>query len=112
LRARLVVMYALVVALFLTTGGVLSAAHASAPLQLAQDEGGEEEGDQGETVEQRPAQPSSPAPSPSPTTGEEEAGPPWTYQMARISLLLLAFLFLAVGGAYYRFVVKRRRGEA
>jgi len=42
----------------------------------------------------------------------EEEGPPWTYQMARISLALLAFLALAIGGAYYRFVVMRQRGEA
>jgi hypothetical protein len=42
----------------------------------------------------------------------EEEGPPWTYQMARISLALLALLALAIGGAYYRFVVMRQRGEA
>ncbi|HEY7875819.1 MAG TPA: hypothetical protein VIG64_11940 [Actinomycetota bacterium] len=107
MRARLVVVYALVVALFLASGSLLSPAFAARPLHLAQ----EEEGDQGEEVEQRPAQPSSPAPSPSATEGEEETGPPWTYQMARISLLLLALLFLAMAAAYYRFVVKRQRGE-
>lgn len=39
-----------------------------------------------------------------------EAGPPWTYQMARISLVVLVLMGLAVAGAYYRFVVQRQRG--
>jgi hypothetical protein len=73
------------------------------PLRVAQgDEGGDEDS------EQRPAQPSEPAPSPT----EEEAGPPWTYQMARISLLLLVLLVLGMAAVYYRLVVKRQRGEA
>lgn len=49
-----------------------------------------------------------------PDRGESEAveeGPPWTYQMARISIALLALLGLAIAGAYYRFVVLRARGE-
>lgn len=41
----------------------------------------------------------------------EEEGPPWTYQMARLSLVLLALLALGIGAAYYRFVVMRQRGE-
>ncbi len=41
----------------------------------------------------------------------EEAGPPWTYQMARLGLLLLLGLFLGMGALYYRFVVLRARGE-
>ena len=52
-------------------------------------------------------------------TGEEgsepaatETGPPWTYQMARIGLVLLVFLGLAIGAAYYRFVASRQRGAA
>lgn len=39
----------------------------------------------------------------------EETGPPWTYQMARISLILLFLTLLAVGFAYYRFVATRRK---
>ncbi|MGH2729349.1 MAG: hypothetical protein ACRDJI_01945 [Actinomycetota bacterium] len=46
------------------------------------------------------------------STATEEEGPPWTYQMARISLAILALLALAIGGAYYRFVLMRQRGEA
>jgi H+/Cl- antiporter ClcA len=39
----------------------------------------------------------------------EETGPPWTYQMAWISLFLLFLTLLAVGFAYYRFVATRRK---
>ena len=38
-----------------------------------------------------------------------ETGPPWTYQMARIALVLLALTLLGVAFAYYRFVSVRRR---
>ncbi len=41
----------------------------------------------------------------------EETGPPWTYQMARMSLALLLFLALGIAWMYYRFIVTRRRGE-
>jgi hypothetical protein len=44
--------------------------------------------------------------------GAAETGPPWTYQMAKITLAMLLFLGLAIGGIYYRLVVRRRRGDA
>lgn len=43
------------------------------------------------------------------TGGAEETGPPWTYQMARISLVLLVLTLGAIGLAYYRLVVLRKR---
>ncbi|HVF52127.1 MAG TPA: hypothetical protein VNC78_00815 [Actinomycetota bacterium] len=42
----------------------------------------------------------------------EEAGPPWTYQMAKLSLGLLVLLGIAIGAAWYKFVGMRQRGEA
>ena len=42
----------------------------------------------------------------------EETGPPWTYQMARIVLVLLLFLILGIAAIYYRLVVSRRKGIA
>lgn len=39
----------------------------------------------------------------------EETGPPWTYQMARITLVLLLFLALGLAFLYYRLVVQRRK---
>ena len=44
--------------------------------------------------------------------GAAEVGPPWTYQMAKITVVLLLLLSLAIGGIYYRLVVRRRRGDA
>jgi hypothetical protein len=43
---------------------------------------------------------------------ETETGPPWTYQMARITVVLVVFLALGLGLLYYRLVVRRRRGDA
>lgn len=39
-----------------------------------------------------------------------ETGPPWTYQMARIALVLLLFLGLSTGLLYWRLVASRQRG--
>jgi hypothetical protein len=41
-----------------------------------------------------------------------ETGPPWTYQMARISLIGLVALLLACAYMYWRLVVRRARGES
>ena len=41
-----------------------------------------------------------------------ETGPPWTYQMAKITVVMVLFLGLAIGAIYYRLVVRRRRGDA
>jgi hypothetical protein len=40
----------------------------------------------------------------------DETGPPWTYQMARLGILLIVVMVLGCGLAYYRFVVRRQRG--
>ncbi|MDQ3619717.1 MAG: hypothetical protein M3391_06245 [Actinomycetota bacterium] len=46
-------------------------------------------------------------------TGEseevEETGPVWTYQMARIVVVLLVLLLAAIGFLYWRLVGQRRR---
>ena len=44
--------------------------------------------------------------------GAAEVGPPWTYQMAKITVVMVLFLGLAIGAIYYRLVVRRRRGDA
>ena len=41
--------------------------------------------------------------------GAAEEGPPWTYQMARIALVMLAFTVLGVGAAYWKFVYTRKK---
>ncbi len=44
-------------------------------------------------------------------TSAETTGPPWTYQMARITLALLVLLALGLGYLYFRLIVSRRKGE-
>ena len=100
MRARLVIVSAILLAIPLTLASSLPAAHAGS-MRVAQGGGGG-------SVKQRPAQPTEKA-SPSPSA--KAAGPPWTYQMARISLVLLVLIFLSMASAYYQFVFKRRRGE-
>ena len=39
----------------------------------------------------------------------EETGPPWTYQMARLGILLLLLLGAGVAFWYYRLIVRRQR---
>ncbi len=41
----------------------------------------------------------------------EEEGPQWTYQMSRITLVMLLFLLLAMGALYYRMIGSRQRGR-
>jgi hypothetical protein len=70
-------------------GAQLYAAQASPQVVLAQASGGGK---------------GKPAATPSP-------GPPWTYQMARISIVLLVLILGAVALLYYRLVIARQRGE-
>ena len=42
-------------------------------------------------------------------SGTTETGPPWTYQMARIAIVLLLLTLLGVFAAYWRFVYQRKR---
>jgi hypothetical protein len=65
---------------------------------------GQEEGAGGDPAEETGAEEGQTEPA------AEETGPPWTYQMARIGIVLLVFMALGVGLAYYRFVVRRQRG--
>ena len=105
MRAR----FALLLALLL----IVPSVQALAPVAWAQDEadtgtegsGGSSEGEDG-------------ASDPEAETGaeggavEEEEGPPWTYQMARITLVLLLLLFLAMGLLYWRLLASRQRAGA
>lgn len=72
------------------------------------DTSGEDEGGQGQS-------------DPEAETGTEEdasqdaateTGPPWTFQMARISIVLLVLIALAIGRLYYKLVASRQRGAA
>jgi hypothetical protein len=90
LRSRLVILLA---SLFLlpVISGALYVAHANPTIVLAQSSG-------------KGGGKAQPAATPTP-------GPPWTYQMARISIVLLVLIIAAVGLLYYRLVIARQRGE-
>lgn len=46
------------------------------------------------------------------TPAVPEAGPPWTFQMARISIALSVLLALAIGRWYWKLVGSRQKGTA
>jgi hypothetical protein len=72
-----------------------------------EDQGGQQEGEEG----QGDADAETGAGEEETEGGATETGPPWTYQMAWISLAGLALLLLACGYLYWKLVVVRRRGE-
>ena len=81
----------------------LAAGASLAQQEEEQDAQGEEGGGQDAEAETDPGEGGGAA---------QETGPPWTYQMSWLALIGAFFLLLAIGAAYYRFVVMRQRGEA
>ena len=127
MRSRFVILIALV-ALVVTLPAV---AHAAPSVRLAQDTGTDQEGvseedeanentgdttttgnEEAEQQGQGDPETESGASEEETESATEETGPPWTYQMARIALVLLALTLVAVFLAYQRFVIRRRRGFA
>ncbi len=118
MRARLAVL--LMAALASATLLQAFTPAASADVSLAQqDEGvvGEEDESQQEGTDRRGGEGQS---DPEAETGAgegetegaaEEEGPPWTYQMARLGLVILALMGAGLGLLYYRLIVIRQRGE-
>ena len=115
MRARLAI---LLVALFV---GVVAPA-AAAPfdgdvLELAQQTGGAEEEAQGQESTDDEGSGQGESETESGAQGQSEEGEstssdvPWTFQMARLSILLLLALAAGIGLLYYRLVIKRQRGQ-
>jgi hypothetical protein len=115
LRSRLVIVLCVLVALSVPAAPALASGGGRAPV-LAQDPTGPEdeaegqEGQGGAGEGQGTAEAETGAGG-STTEGTAEAGPPWTYQMARLSLVLLVGLALGIALIYHRLVAKRQRGE-
>jgi hypothetical protein len=42
----------------------------------------------------------------------EEEGPPWTYQMAKITFAMLFLVFLGMGLSYWKLIGSRQKGTA
>lgn len=109
MRARFAVLFVLLLAFF-SLGALPSVAFAQDDTGGTEQEGAdadaEGEGGQGEPEAETGA-------GEGETEGAaEEEGPPWTYQMARITLVLLILLFLAMGLLYWRLLASRQRAGA
>jgi len=110
MRSRLAILIALVATVTSVSLAAGSPAWSSEAPTLAQteDEGGGQ-GDESEGTTQQGGTEDEEGESPSEGDAAAEVGPPWTYQMARIALVLLGLTLLGVAFAYYRFVAIRRR---
>ena len=113
MRARSTVL--LVLALVLTSLFVVSSpvAHAADSILLAQETEDSESSDEGDTTDADEGSGSAEAESGAnegqTEAAEEETGPPWTYQMARMILVMLLLMAAAIGLLYWRLVVQRQR---
>lgn len=107
----------IVFALLLLGVQAASMVPARAALYLAQQEGTENEnaggGEEGDGAGQSGADAETGAGEDA-AEGEvaEEEGPPWTYQMARISIALILILVAGVGLLYYKHIASRQKGTA
>lgn len=129
MRSRFAILIALV-ALLGMAPITRATAYATGQVQLAQDTGSDQEGvseedeanentggtttgdEEQEQEGQGDPEAETGASEEETETATEEAGPPWTYQMARIALVLLALTLVAVFLAYQRFVIRRKKGFA
>ena len=110
MRARLAILIALaaVVSSLLVHASPVLASEERALAQTEQEGGGEGEESEG-TTQQGGTEDEEGESAEEGEGGATETGPPWTYQMARIALVLLVLTFLGVAFAYWRFVAMRRR---
>jgi len=107
MRARSAVLLALLLAL-ISAFSVPSVAFAQDQPDEQSEEGGDAEGEEGAGE----AEAETGAGEGETGGATEEEGPPWTYQMARITLALLILLFLAMGLLYWRLLASRQRAGA
>ncbi|MBA2426336.1 MAG: hypothetical protein H0V60_04530 [Actinobacteria bacterium] len=106
MRALPVTVLAVVIACMSCLPPFAPMARAAEQVVLAQDdEAGGQEGGSGDDTG---AESGASQEETSATT--EEAGPPWTYQMAFLSIALVLLLGLAIARWYYQLIVVRRRG--
>lgn len=114
MRARLPLVVVLV-ALLMSTVPVASAVGGRSGVVMAQQTEDQDTGGEGTGAEEDNGGPAAEtgADEGQVEGGEsEETGPPWTYQMARMSLALLILLGLAMAGLYWRLVLQRQRRGA
>jgi hypothetical protein len=94
-----------------------AAAGVLGPAVVLAQTGAEEEAEGQEGTNQGPDEGQGGAEAESGAGGQTEEGEstqsevPWTFQMARLSVVLLLALAAGIGLLYYRLIVKRQRGE-
>ena len=102
----------LVILFVLFTTTALAPAYAAAPIHLAQ--GDTDEGSEGGEGEGQSDADAESGASEEQAEGEvtEEEGPPWTYQMVWITIVLTLLTALLIGRLYYKMIVSRQKGAA
>lgn len=107
MRARLAAVLSLCL---ICSFSLLSVAHART-VTLSQEAEAEEGegGNQGEGEGQSDVDAETGAGAGEQEAAVEEEGPPWTYQMARIGIVLMLIVGLLMGALYYRMIASRQR---
>lgn len=101
------------VAVMLVAGVVLAPIAQASELVLAQETAGGGEETAGTTQDEGAGEEAAESGAGGESGGAtEETGPPWTFQMARLTLVLLFLWGLVTVIQYYRMVVQRSRGRA
>lgn len=112
MHPRWAILAALLAVLFLAAAPGVALAGGGAFAQGGQDDAGEE-GSAGEEAPEGQSDPEAETGAQDEAEGAAtETGPPWTYQMARISIVLLVLLGLAVFRSYHKLVGSRQKGAA
>lgn len=112
MRSRWAILAAALVLACITTAPALAAAPRHV---LAQSDSGDAETQGGDTSGgsgQSDAEAKTGSESDASTPAEPETGPPWTYQMARITVVLSLLLALAIFRWYWKLVGSRQKGAA
>ena len=115
MRRRAAVSFLVVLSVF----GLLSLLGPSAYAQIEDDEGvvtEEDETQQSDAESDGEGQSSTEAETGADegetAEGATEEGPPWTYQMARLGIILLVLVAALIGLMYRKMIVLRQRGHA
>jgi hypothetical protein len=117
MRTRLVIQLAALFVGVILPASAAAAASGGPVLELAQQTGGAEEEAQGQESSNDEGSGQGESEAESGAQGQSEEGEatqsdvPWTFQMARLSILLLLALAAGIGLLYYRLVVRRQRGQ-
>ena len=117
MRARAIFATAVLLAASVVGAAAASGAPSRGAHVLAQQTSGNEAQSQGQESSNKNGQGQGSAGAESGAAGDTEGGSstqsdvPWTFQMARLSIVLLVLLLGAIGLFYYRLVIKRQRGE-